>query len=368
MIKRIFAALFFTILWLLWFPAFAGQVCTLDPARPGASKGFYVVGSHLYDTTGTQFTIRGVNHNHWDQSGAVAGIALSGANAVRVVMPGSISITSTVDTAYTLKMADQFIAANVVPILGDWRGTCKTDTASLDVIRASWVAARPALARLDAQVILNPANEWGPNAGISTYDSTLKRNVFHPNYGWRDGNIKLITALRAAGYPNTLIIDAGSCGQDATTIIRDGSAVAAADPLKNVMFSVHVYGGFHKPATASWMQDYDTAMRQLRDSGLPLIIGEFGPGRNVGPSPTMVTPQDVIATAESNGWGWMAWAWGDNNLPACLANDNGFSMTKNCGRYTADSDLTDFGRTVVPILQRTAVKAKRSTTITVTTD
>ena len=131
----------------------------------------------------------------------------------------------------------------------------------------------------------------------------------------------------------------------------------ASDPQKNILFDVHVYGSFHYPATASWMQDYDTAMAQLKASGLPLILGEFGPGNNIGPSPTMVTPQHVINTAETNGWGWMPWSWDDNNLTNCMANDYGFSMTVKCGIYKTDADLTAFGKAVVPILQSTAVKA-----------
>ena len=163
--------------------------------------------------------------------------------------------------------------------------------------------------------------------------------------------------MRAAGYSGTLVVDSGGCGQDAQDIVKYGAAVLASDPQKNILFDVHVYGSFHYPATASWMQDYTTAMSQLKASGLPLILGEFGPGRNIGPSPTMVTPEKVIGDAEANGWGWMPWSWDDNNLANCSSDDNGFSMTRKCGTYTSDADLTTFGKTVVPILKATAVKA-----------
>jgi hypothetical protein len=88
-----------------------------------------------------------------------------------------------------------------------------------------------------------------------------------------------------------------------------------------------------------------------------LIIGEFGPGKNIGPSPTTITPQQVIATAESNGWGWLPWAWDDNDQANCMSDNNGFSMTVNCGTYNTNTDLTTYGQIIVPILKATAVKA-----------
>ena len=46
-----------------------------------------------------------------------------------------------------------------------------------------------------------------------------------------------------------------------------------------------------------------------QSTGAAFVIGEFGPGRNIGPSPTTLTPQEVVSAAEANGLGWMAWAW-----------------------------------------------------------
>ena len=40
-----------------------------------------------------------------------------------------------------------------------------------------------------------------------------------------------------------------------------------------------------------------------------------------------------------------------------LVDDNGFSLTTKCGVYKTSADLTTFGKTVVQILQQTAVKA-----------
>jgi hypothetical protein len=82
-------------------------------------------------------------------------------------------------------------------------------------------------------------------------------------------------------------------------------------------------------------------------TGAAYIIGEFGPGRNIGPSPTTVTPSEIITAAEANGISWLPWAWDDNDLHGCKADNNWFSMTYACGQYSRPSDLTNFGQDVI---------------------
>ena len=307
-------------------------------ARPAGNtgKGFYVSGNKLYDPKGNEFRIRGVNRNHWDSYGSPTGLPLSGANTVRIVLGFNNSTSYNWDIVST-----QLLANKIVPMPGNWTATCKADVASLTAVVDTWVAQASTWTQLNSNGLINIANEWGPA------DSTV----------WRDAYITAIARMRAAGYTGTLVVDSGACGQDAQDVVKYGAAVLASDPQKNILFDVHVYGGFHYPATASWMQDYDTAMAQLKASNLPIFLGEFGPGNNIGPSPTMVTPQHIIGTAEANGWGWAPWSWDGNNLPNCMADDNGFSLTTKCGVYKTSADLTTFGKTIVQILQQTAVKA-----------
>lgn len=315
--------------------AWGSQLCTITPARPAGNTGhgFYVVGSKLYDKYGNEFRIRGVNSSHPDASGTMPSLPQSGANTVRFV----IDFTKPAFFNYTTRA----IVEHMVPMPSNWTATCKADVASLDAIVDTWVAQAPQWTQLSDDGLINIANEWGPE------DSVI----------WRDAYIKSVARMRAAGYTGTLVIDSGACGQDAKDIVKYGAAVLAADPQHNLLFDVHVYGGFHLPATLSWMQDYATAMGQLRASGLPIIFGEFGPGKNIGPSPTTVAPATIIATAEANGWGWLAWSWDGNNLPNCRADDTGFSLTTNCGNYATDSDLTSFGKLIVSTLKTSAKPA-----------
>ena len=47
------------------------------------------------------------------------------------------------------------------------------------------------------------------------------------------------------------------------------------------------------PGERSWQTDLTQGFDQMQATGLPIFIGEFGPGKNVGPSPTMVTPGTI---------------------------------------------------------------------------
>jgi hypothetical protein len=62
----------------------------------------------------------------------------------------------------------------------------------------------------------------------------------------------------------------------------------------------------------------------------------------------LITPGQVITAAETNGIGWLGWAWDDNDLADGKSDNNWFSMTyAGPGIYTQTSDLTTFGQKVV---------------------
>jgi hypothetical protein len=389
-------------------------------ARPGynTGTGFFVLNGKLYDANGQEFRIRGVNRNHWDSNSA-AGIASSGANAVRWVLDFTRAASDNISLIQT-----QSLQYHEAPIVGNWGATCASDTAPLQAIVSTWVAQAPQWTTLNRSLIVNVANEWGPT------DSTV----------WRDTYISAIASLRAAGYTGPIMIDSGGCGQDDADLVQYSQAVFNSDPERNVIFSEHLYGGTNdysasiqsitkgnptvitlnsnaathplvpgyngsgnsysgisayqisgvqgmtqingtQPAptnvggvpgawtvtlavdSTNWgnytgggtLVDYNgnyalkigRLAALAKSTGAVYIIGEFGPGDNIGPSPTTVTPAEVITTAEADGIGWLPWAWDDNDLANCTADDNWFDMTRNCGVYTQASDLTVFGANVV---------------------
>jgi len=78
---------------------------------------------------------------------------------------------------------------------------------------------------------------------------------------------------------------------------------------------VNLKGRAQTPAPTSRRARALQGHRRVRRPGgdrPAVIIGEFGPGRNIGPSPTNITPQAIIQAAEARNLGWLAWAWDDN--------------------------------------------------------
>ena len=67
------------------------------------------------------------------------------------------------------------------------------------------------------------------------------------------------------------MVDAPNWGQDWEFRMRDNAAsILNADPLRNTVFSIHMYGVFE---TRPVIEDY---LLHFVNAGLPLVIGEFG--------------------------------------------------------------------------------------------
>lgn len=169
---------------------------------------------------------------------------------------------------------------------------------------------------------------------------------------WRETYKTAVTTLRTAGYKAPLIIDAPGSGQDngnCLTLATHALAVFNADPQKNIIFTPHIYGAY----TVAGLAPALASLGALRVSnGLAFAAGEFGPGRNIGPSPATIDPRQVMAQCEANNLGWIAWGWDD---PANATSANFFAMCLLAGSYTGRpgyntllaSDLTPYGQAVV---------------------
>jgi hypothetical protein len=378
-------------------------------------NGFFVYDGKLYDPNGNEFRIRGVDRCHFD-SDSQPGISNSHANAVRMFMY-KLSYGASV---YADVIKTQHIAYNEVPILSMPQfpdGTATSGNQSTSELAAGvawWVANAATFTPLNKYLIVNIANEWGPQ------NSTA----------WRDAYISAVADMRAAGYLGPLLIDAGGSGQDELDISNYAAAILASDPQQNLIFAYHLYGGTSTiqaplagvsgrtitlagssathpfapnyngtdnsysgitsvvikspagelttvpvlqnvggtpgawtltatedvPAVAAGSTVYDWGNYQMRiprlaalaSQNIMVAITEFGPGNDIGPSPTTVTPGEVISTAESSGVGWMAWAWDDNDMSGGMSNNEWFSMTNTGpGIYIESSNLTSFGQEVV---------------------
>jgi mannan endo-1,4-beta-mannosidase len=297
--------------------------------RSNTGTGFFVVNRTIYDANGAEFRLRGVNNTHWwggDTRSAIPSIAKAGANAVRTVFGPDMGATTSDERR---AIAQLYIDQGIVPVVEYHSATCAEDAASLASVVDLWVGPdKDWLKSLERYVILNIANEWGPNSTV-----------------WRDAYIDAVSRLRLAGVKNLLVIDAGgACGQLAESVEAWGRAIFDSDPERNIAFSVHMYGFWHDPGATdvgAWdgrqPYDIDAELGRLDATGLPIIVGEFSWN---GFNQVGYTTRSALATYEKHGVGWIAWMWHNPG-------GDGTADLVTGLLYNSSTDLTDFGHLVV---------------------
>ncbi|MEW2592413.1 cellulase family glycosylhydrolase [Micromonospora aurantiaca] len=262
-----------------------------QPAQ--AATGFTVSNGRLYDAGGVEFVMRGVNHAHtWypQQTSSFANIKALGANTVRVVLSSGDRWTknSAADVANVISLckANRMICVLEVH---DTTGYGE-DGAATTLAKATdyWLSIADVLKGQEKYVIVNIGNEPFGNQGYSA---------------WTTDTSNAIKRLRAAGLTHTIMVDAPNWGQDWSFTMRDNAGtVFAADPQRNTVFSIHMYGVFD---TAAEISDY---LGRFRTAGLPIVVGEFGFNHSDG------NPDEdaIMAYAQANGIGYLGWSWSGN--------------------------------------------------------
>lgn len=325
--------------------------------------GFFTKNGKIYDKTGAEFIIRGINHTLWwgdeihnhEAITSPNGLVKTGANLIRAVFgPGGGADTP----AEMRKEVESILAQKLVPMVerhdATGNDTATTDSALQQVVDNVWLV--PANVQLlkdyEDRIILNIANEWGPNSSV-----------------WRDGYKTAVMKLRRAGINCLLVIDAGGhFGQDYRSIINYGAEIVSSDPQHNIVFSLHTYGfwvstnrnanlagTWGPPANDPWLfEDKMTALRQTR---LPIIVGEFS---WEGSDQVNYKTQDILNYCQANRIGWIAWSWNQNSGDGLSPLDMlGFSNGTSKWLYTTDADLTPYGLLIVKGaggLQQTSVR------------
>lgn len=290
---------------------------TIGVQDSSASSGFYVSGTKLYDSTGKPFVMRGVNHAHsWfkgDSAAAIAAIAKTGANTVRIVLSNGRQWTK--DDLNTIRNLIALCEQNkLIAVLEVHDTTGRDDYASLDAAVEYWIEMKSALMGKEDRVILNIANEW-----LGAWDGGA----------WANGYIQAIPKLRNAGLNHTLIVDAAGWGQYPASIHNYGMQVFQSDPLKNTMFSIHMYeyaGGTADQVRAN--------IDGVLNKSLAVIVGEFGHYHTDGD----VDEATIMSYSQQKGVGWLAWSWKGNGPTWAyldLSND------------WAGTSLTGWGNTIV---------------------
>jgi hypothetical protein len=189
-------------------------------------------------------------------------------------------------------------------------------------------------------LIVNVANEWGPT-----------------NSGWRDGYKKAITAMRAAGIKNTILIDAGGCGQNPATLINYAQELLDFDPEKNILFAIHFYGVWmtKEKSKASWQFYVEDYLQMFKTKKLPVIVGEFG-WTGAPDNFTLYDPKKIISECNQHGIGWLFWAWNSQT------DETYYNIVANYTKgFSTDNDLTEHGKYIVNQFRENAKEAKSFT-------
>ncbi|WP_329790716.1 cellulase family glycosylhydrolase [Lentzea sp. DG1S-22] len=275
-----------------WYPAVVAAL----GSQPPAAVGLRVDGTRVVEADGTPFVMRGVNHAHvWYQSQtrAFADIKSFGANTVRVVLGSGQrwGPTPASEVSSVISLCKQNKLICVLEVHDTTGYGEQSGAATLDQAATYWISVASALKGQENYVVINLGNEpFGNNAQVSAT--------------WASATSSAISRLRGAGLQHLLMADAPMWGQDWGNIMRDGAAsVLNADPQRNTVFSIHMYGVYN---TADKVNAYFDA---FRTAGLPLVVGEFGHNHSDG-DPDEDT---IMAQAQARGLGYLGWSWSGNS-------------------------------------------------------
>lgn len=254
--------------------------------------GFYVNGTTLYDANGNAFVMRGVNHAHtWYTDKlevTLDALAATESNTVRIVLSdgGQYTRNSASEVATIIEECKE---RDLIAVLEVHDYTGSTSKADLLAAAQYFVDIKSALIGEEDYVIINIANEWMGNS-----ESTV----------WEEAYVEAIPMLREAGLAHTIMVDSAGWGQYAQCINDGGKDILAADPLGNVMFSVHMYG-----TAGGTEQKIENNLSYATDLGLCVCVGEFGYTHSDGD----VAEVFLMDYCEDNGIGYLAWSWKGNS-------------------------------------------------------
>jgi mannan endo-1,4-beta-mannosidase len=263
------------------------------PAAQSVPVGLRVSGTRIVEANGANFIMRGASHAHvWypTETSSFANIKALGANTVRVVL-GSGQRWGPTNVGPVIDLCKQNRLICVLEVHDTTGFGEEGAAASLDQAVTYWISQKAEMVGEEDYIVLNIGNEpFGNNAAVSATWATATSNA--------------ITRLRSNGFNHLIMADAPMWGQDWQNIMRDNArTVFNADPDRNTVFSIHMYGVYD---TAAEINAYFDA---FQTAGLPLVVGEFGINHSDG-NPDEDT---IMAQAQARGLGYIGWSWSGNS-------------------------------------------------------
>lgn len=256
----------------------------------------------IIEKSGNDFIMRGINHGHtWSKDktkNVLINVSKTKSNTIRIALSnGKIWDKST--KAEVQEIIKQAKLLNLILIL-EVHDTTGHEPINRDenyksstILEAAqyWLEIKDLLIGQEDFVILNIGNEPSGNGE-------------NANLYWFEQHKEAIAILRAAGIKNTIMIDGANWGQESSlTMAKTAPELFASDPLKNLIFSVHMYQVYNSPEKVKNYIDI------YINNKLPLIIGEFGPDHQG----DAVDEQTIFDYSHEKGIGWLGWSWSGNS-------------------------------------------------------
>ncbi|MCC6315317.1 MAG: cellulase family glycosylhydrolase [Thermomicrobiales bacterium] len=282
----------------------AGGKCVPNK-KPGAN--FTVSGRQILDPNGNPVLLRGVNkmflYDQDDPTGVhtLPEIAKSKSNTVRIVW-GIASDQGQTNLGVLESLIVNARDNHLLPMIelhdatGDWSG--------LGRLVNYWT--QPKVAQLITKyqhiLLINIGNEVG--------DSSVTDQQFIKGY------TDAVKKMRCAGIHTPLVIDAPDFGKNLEALDRTAGALLAADPDRNLIFSVHTYWGISDGANAGFIKNQLDAAEL---AGFALIVGEFSKWGAYNANGSMcegdgeVDYVSILRETHQRSIGWYAWEWGPGN-------------------------------------------------------
>jgi mannan endo-1,4-beta-mannosidase len=300
--RRGLQAVYATMLVLL-----ASHLVPAHPTHP--ASGLHVKDGRLVEANGQDLVLRGVNHTYsWypnQTNGVLTAIKAAGANSARLTLTTGHRWPATpgADVSSAISLCRQhrlicILEAHDASGYGQLRGS-----ATLDETVDYWISIRGALAGQENYVIINVANE--------PYGYRITKT-------WTHDTIRAIKRLRAAGFRHTLMVDAPEWSQDDTFTMRDNApTVLAADPDRNTVFDIHMFGTFNTP------QKVQSYLHSFVARRLPIVVAEFSHKHPHGKP----AADAVMQYAQTYRVGLLGWLWSGDTEAAYLDMVNNFNPT-----------------------------------------
>ncbi|QAA81050.1 hypothetical protein EI546_04610 [Aequorivita sp. H23M31] len=205
--------------------------------------------------------------------------------------------------------------------------TCTNDWNYFNTVVADWWKSenvRTLIEQTQEYLIINLANEFG-HVRFGADPNAL--NTFKSNY------IQLILSLRNLGIKVPIMIDAPDCGTSSSELLSIAEEMLQADPLHNLIFSVHAYWYGY----ASTPVVIDQKLDEINNKDVCFVFGEIANFQDVnecGSQNILDITTHVLEKACSNQIGWLAWTYDqDCSAPREMTTDGSFLNLTEWGNF-----------------------------------